>query len=179
MKRILSLLIILQLLYSCAPSITVRSDYDRQADFKKYKTYYLSTAPQEENPQYPMYDNELNRTRMQNAIEREMASRGYVVNENNPDLKVDFHVTIIDKTDVHSYHTNRYRYWDDYEVQSYQYTEGTLVVHLVDGKEERLVWQGSAASILRPQAKDPETRINQAVSQIFEEYPHKAKGRLN
>ena len=79
-----------------------------------------------------------------------MLAHGFRYQEDDPDILVDYHIVIKDKTTVDSYHQNDVRFWNSFEVEVYDYTEGTLVVHLVDGSNKKLIWQGSAASLLRP-----------------------------
>jgi len=72
MKRyIVILTLFVAWLPSCSPALKVTSDYDRTADFAKYKTYAL--APESQN--LPV--NELNKRRLLGEIEAQMAAKGF------------------------------------------------------------------------------------------------------
>lgn len=158
-------------LVACAPRIAVHSDYDNKVDFHGYRTFAFSDAQDPYDPAFPMYDNELNRQRVQEAIHRQMLARGFSYLEHDPDIMVDFHIVIKERTSLDTYHPDGGRFWRTFEVEVYDYTEGTMVVHLVDNLNKKLVWQGSAVSLLRPHATNPQERIDKATALIFETYP--------
>lgn len=160
----------------CSPKLYLSSDYDRQADFSQYTSY--AWAPEQEKPGkgYPMYDNQLNRQRIQAAIDWEMQQLGFELVHDNPGLLVDFHITIEDRsqTTTHDYYPFHYRYWPQYDITSYSVKRGSLVIHLVDKEKEQLVWQGLGSKIMQdvPPA-DMEKRINSAVHKIMSQYRKK------
>jgi hypothetical protein len=54
------------------------------------------------------------------------------------------------------------------------YTDGTVVICLVDAKTKRVVWQGQAADVLSLPVNDPTKatkRIDEAVAKILAKYP--------
>lgn len=83
------------LLISCATTSGVMTDYDREADFSKYFTYYWSDEFQMENSRdgqkEPLFYNTLNKKRLKQAIQKEMEARGYKLSSTNPDLLVNAH----------------------------------------------------------------------------------------
>jgi hypothetical protein len=59
------------------------------------------------------------------------------------------------------------------------YTDGTVVVSLVDAKTHREVWQGQAADVLSLPVVNPKVAtkdIDKAVAKIFAKYPPELKG---
>ena len=50
------------------------------------------------------------------------------------------------------------------------YTEGTLVIDIIDAKTDELVWRGSAVSPMSDETYDAK-EINKAVEKILEEFP--------
>ena len=160
---------------ACAPTIHVTSDYNKEADFSVFKSYAISKQLPPEDPLKPEYDNELNRSRLINAIHSEMTELGYTLDEQTPEILVDFHIIIKDKTAVTTVHDGPGRYWQGYEVEAFEYEEGSLIIHAVDTKTEKLLWQGTVMSTLRKEVENVEARINQAVSKIFKEYPSSSK----
>ena len=81
--KILFLILPVVLVTSCKPTLKVFSDYDKSANFSSYKTfslYYLVTSHTV---------SELNEERIWNYIRAEMTKKGYVENDQNPDLVVN------------------------------------------------------------------------------------------
>ena len=171
MKELRYILIFITL-SGCAPSLTINSDKDSEANFAEYKSYAWSDdIDKPKNYNDPQYHNALNRKRLKKAVNVEMNKIGLINNDNNPDLLVDYHIVIKNKSDyaINTFGGHRFRNPD--QVIVYNYDEGTLVIHLVDREKNELVWQGSASRVLGKQYKNVEYRINKVVSKIFEHYP--------
>jgi len=92
---ILLFAVILLNLVSCSP-VQVYSDYDRTADFTKYKSYaWLHRSDSIHNY---FYDNEIIERNVKNYVNDEMAKRGYTLDVKNPDLLMEYHITSKMKT---------------------------------------------------------------------------------
>jgi hypothetical protein len=165
---------------SCS-SLKVTYDYDKQADFAKYKTYAFS----EDTKNLKM--NQLNRDRILNAIETQMAAKGFTKSD-NPDALVDVHVRAEQKMDATATTTPTYGYGGPWrygygggfsttQINYNEYVEGTLFVNLVDKASEKIVWQGRATKTIDEDAsaEKREKNINTAVQQIFAKYPPSGK----
>ena len=161
----------LLMMAACSPRISITSDFDPNVDFNSYRTFALAPMEEPYDPAFPMFDNEMNRQRIEDAIKREMRARGFTVNEEQPHVLVDYHIVIKDRTSIDSYHPQGKGFWQPHEVEIYQYTEGTIVIHLVDQNSDQLIWQGVGASLLRSTASNSEDRINKAIALIYEAYP--------
>ncbi|KYG82478.1 DUF4136 domain-containing protein [Roseivirga echinicomitans] len=176
MKKLITTLSIVLLFSGCAEQLYLSSDFDRTADFSTYKTYALAKDQEKPGNTSPMFDNELNRKRIKEAIEKEMKSMGLAQSDWEPDLLIDFHITIDQQTDyiVHNNYPFRYRYWPSYDVASYTFKKGALVIHIVDTKKEQLVWQGVGSKRLDDvPPRDLEAKIQEAVKAIFSQYPNR------
>ena len=165
------LLLMSVLVSNCSPRVTITRDSDKQADFTKYKTFYWSPMEEDSHGQYPMYDNSLNRKRIKEAVSNELKKLGYVLNEDRPDLLMDFHIIVESKQDFTTHSEGRYRYWHDYQLGTYNYKVGTLIIHMVDPAIDQLIWQGTASAVLDERPTEVEQRINATVSKIFEKFP--------
>lgn len=175
---------VLLLVASCATGPRVRTDFDPEADFARYKTWAFYKPIAMEESGYSTYLSDA----IKPAISREMAAHGYVYDEKSPDLRVNFQGIIQDKTDVYSVPRTDFAYFYSYRARSYfavpywydetqvnRYREGTLTVDLVDAARNRLVWTGDA--IGRVTRKTPQDRIaeaDRAISEIFLRYPYRA-----
>ena len=168
--RLLQALILL-LITACAPRIMINTDRDPKADFTALSSYAMAPMEEPFNPAFPMFDNEMNRKRIEEAIHREMQLKGFREELNTPDVLVDYHIVIKDKTAVDAYHQEGKGFWSPKEYEVHYYTEGTLVIHLVKQGEGQLIWQGTAASLIRKESSKAQERINKAITMIFEAYP--------
>lgn len=167
--------LILLLLTGCATSSlpTVKTDYDKEADFSEYTTFNWSEEIEDQKDSHPILNNSLVRKRIKNAIRSEMEGRNYELAE-NADLLVNFHVVIEERTGYTTYPNFGYRYWGRDNVQPYNYKEGTLIIDLIDREENQLVWQGYTEGIVDTDPEKMEEKIRSAISLIFQEYGHRA-----
>lgn len=158
-------------------SLKVSYDYDKQADFTKYKTYAFT----EEALKLPVGD--LNRDRILKAIETELAAKG-MTKSDSPDALIDIHVKAEEKVDATAtttptyggYGYGRYGYGGGFsttQINYNEYIEGTLFVNMVDAAAQKIVWQGRATKTIDEDAtaEKREQNINTAVKQIFTKYP--------
>jgi Domain of unknown function (DUF4136) len=161
-------------------TIKTSYDYDKQADFTKYKTYSYS----DEALKMPIQ--ELNRNRVLEAIDAEMTARGYTKSD-NPDAIVDVDLKAEKKQEATATTTGGYGGYGRYRGYGYgggfsttqinvnEYVEGTLFISLVDKQTNKLFWQGRGTKVLDEDAT-PERRdanIKYAVGEIFKNYPAK------
>jgi len=162
---------------ACAPSVKVSADYDRSINFSAYKTFSM----------YEMKANnvnQLNQDRIEKYIRLEMSKRGYVENNNNPDLKVNA-VTVLKNRRGISANTSYYGFGGFYRpygvwgvpvaghtsVSTYDYKDGSLVIDVIDAKMNKMVWTGSAVAEIYSQPKNPEEAISTTVAKIMGGYP--------
>lgn len=172
------------LLAACASGPTVKSDYDRQADFSRYRTFGYMSPLGTDKAGYSTLLTE----RLKDATRGQMEMRGYVYDAANPDLLVNFNGKLQQKTEVsqapappmgpyYGYRSGFYGGWPGYGWNDtvYQYTEGTLNIDLVDPRRKQLVWEGVAVGEVRdPEAATSPQSIEKAVAQVFSQYPFRA-----
>jgi hypothetical protein len=180
MRKLLLLPVIL--IFAACSTVKVGFDYDKQADFSKYKTYTIS----EETMKMPL--NQLNRDRIISAVEAEMATKGFTKSE-NPDVILDIRIkgeevqTATATTSGPGYGYGGYYRWgygggfSTTTVNYDKYVEGTMFITLVDRATEKIVWQGTGTKTVdeNASAEKREENINYAVKQIFTNYPPTAK----
>ncbi|MGK7397046.1 MAG: DUF4136 domain-containing protein [Candidatus Cyclobacteriaceae bacterium M3_2C_046] len=171
------LIILTVFLFGCAPTPKgVVIDYDQDAVFSEYKTFYWSDEILQDKVEQPMFYNSLVKKRIKEAVASEMQGRGYEITEQDPDLLINAHMVIEEKTEYQSSPTYSYRYWGPDNIRVSNYKEGTLVIDLIDRDQKQLVWQGYYTGTFLD-AKEPEDKsraIRDAVSLIFQKYQHRA-----
>jgi hypothetical protein len=165
-------------LAGCASGPDVRGDYDKAADFGKYRSYGFVAQAGTDSGEFKSLATQL----LQNAASREMEARGYARAE-NPDLVINFKGKLEEKTDIEStpapYYGAGWGYRGWYgapyggtEVTTRRYNVGTLVVDIVDREKRQVVFQGGIEDVVTKQMmENREATINNAVAQIFATYP--------
>jgi hypothetical protein len=161
------------------PDITV--DFDRSADMASYRTYGF---PDEVGTDRAGYST-LVTGYFKDAVNREMQRRGYVYDEEDPDLLVNFFSNVREVTDVRAvprlslaYGYYGYRYglyggWPLYErgVDTVRYKVGTVNIDIVDGERMQLVWEGVAEGrITQDHMKNPRVAIDAVVAELFRRF---------
>ncbi|WP_368931444.1 DUF4136 domain-containing protein [Achromobacter xylosoxidans] len=172
------------ILAACASSPAIKSDYDHQADFSRYRTFGYMSPLGTDKAGYSTLLTE----RLKDATRGQMEMRGYVYNAANPDLLVNFNGKLQQKTQVteappppmgpyYGYRSGFYGGWPGYGWGDtvYQYTEGTLNIDLVDARRKQMVWEGVAVGeVQNPDTATSSQNIDKAVAGIFAKYPFRA-----
>ena len=178
-------------LASCS-SVKVIADYDKEANFKSYKTYaFYKTGIDKAEV------SDLDKKRILKAIDTEMSARGFVKSR-QPDVLVS--IFTIEREEVNVYNNNNFGFgwgafgWGGFGFNRFGFynpwlfgpgfgggfgpnvttrTEGSLYIDVIDAKNRELVWQGRGVGTLNniKNIERKEKRIRQFVSEIFEKYP--------
>jgi hypothetical protein len=117
---------------------------------------------------------------IRDAVKHEMDSRGYTHTASQPDLIVNFRV--FDKpAEIQSVDQLGSNYWAAGEINGYtnpqtvRLKEGSLMMHLVDRKTGKLVWQGYASGLMDGNVFTKEgNKIDEAVSMVFDQFKFRA-----
>lgn len=173
-------------LAGCESGPDVRADYDKAADFGKYRTYNFVAAQSAAGSDYKSLAQRI----LQNAATREMESRGYT-KADNADLLINFKGKLEEKTDIESTPAPMYGagwgyrgyYGAPYgaygyggtEVSTRRYNVGTLVMDMVDRTKQQVVFQGGVEDVVtKKMLEDREALLTGAVSTIFARFPFRA-----
>jgi hypothetical protein len=148
---------------NCSNQISVRSDYDRDVNLVIYKTYAWLPEKEIESKNNPLLYNELTDKRIRKAVELQFQAKGIPFDEENPDFHVHYHIIV----------ENR---WTRSQMYVYQYQEGTLIIDLMDAKNNNLIWRGWATEVLNNRNLQlTEKEIAEAVYEILKEFPPKRR----
>lgn len=156
----------------------VSFDYDKTADFTKYKTYSMKDGTKVGDP--------LIDKRIVDAIEATLKTKGLTRSDAKPDVMVVYHVAFDKKQDITTYSTGMgygaygYRWgggWGTTDVRVYDIVEGTLVIDMADTARNELVFRGIGVKEVDVQAKAEkrDKSITNAVTKILKDYPPKPK----
>jgi Domain of unknown function (DUF4136) len=202
-KPIQSLLIgcfigVLALTSGCATGPMVRSDFDKHIAFNEFRTYGFPASTETDRGGYTT----LVTTYFKDAIDREMAARGYTFTNTSPDLLVNFYSESKSKISTYArpmstfdvtvgyaplYRVRRghyaYPYYGWYvpwpmlepEYETYQTETGSIKLDVVDAHKLQSIWEVRAEQILTEEARNnPQSFIDSVVTAMFRKFPKPA-----
>ncbi len=169
-KTILPL--ILMVLFAGCTGIRVSTDFDRKADFTKYKTFNFSKEVDK------ISLNDLNRRRLKDAITKEMEAKGFQVST-TPDVLVNAFVkgkTHYTATANTTSFGGPFMYMrgmgsSNTYVDVDKSIDGTLFIDVIEVAEKKMVWEGVAEGLVNPRTNTREEKLNSVVQLIFKNFP--------
>ena len=151
-------------------------DFDKSADFAKFKTYALKDGTAVGDA---LIDN-----RIVAAIQAELGAKGLTQKDAEPDVVVVYHIAFDKQKDITAYNTSYGRYgyrwgggWGTTDVRVNEILVGTLIIDVADAAKKEVVWRGMGVKEVDPQAKAEkrDKNINGAVKKILRNFPPKQK----
>jgi hypothetical protein len=146
-------------------------DFDRSANFSRFRTYAWVRGT--------VLRDELNHTRIVNAVNAQLAGKGLtrVAASAHPDVLVAYHASFDRDLRITGFSSG----WGPYgfgvsrtgSARTEEILTGTLVVDMVDARTNTIVWRGVASKEVDIEA-DPRKRdrnINRAAERLFKNYP--------
>jgi hypothetical protein len=148
-------------------------DWDRQADFTKFKTYAWQKSP---HPATGLWDQ-----RVTDGVDKQLAAKGFTKVGSSPDLWVVYSNSISDQKQVvgTGYGMGPGFGWGwgwgrgirTVQYNTYITKEGTLVVELADANSHQLMWRGSATATISDNSDKNIKTLNSALTKLFKGYP--------
>ena len=187
MKRLTRLLVmgaLLAALGSCSTASYV-VDWDTQQDFSGYRSYaWFQLAPSPDKGEPPTRANAIVAGRIHRAVDQALAAKGFTKAEvGDADLMVTYALVLQPR--VVMYHTGwAYPYggwswgwgwrgwggWGGGWSTTRTYTDGTLVVDVLDGAKRQLVWRGVAdGAFTKPNPADD--KVAEVVARVLRDFP--------
>jgi uncharacterized protein DUF4136 len=166
----------------------VTTDYSPATSFSQYKSFALVMPPDTGAQQ-------LLDQRVRNAVQAQLSSKGLTLaDRENADLYVGY--GMIDKTHSQIYSYNDgwgwgggrwgWRYWRygaawpmTVQRRIETYTDGTVMVNLVDAKTKHVVWEGEVPDVVNIPVDNPikaTKEVDAAVTKLFLKYPPQTAG---
>jgi hypothetical protein len=183
MKRFLATVTALAgvLLLAGCSTVETKADWDTAVDFGQYKTFSIIPAKEVQNPMV--------RQRVESAIVATLGENGLTKAGEDADLLVGAYGSVSSQTQIDSYGYGGYGYgYGGAWAHGYwgggmgmttttvrEVPVGTLVIDLVDAKAKKLVWRGTASSVISGSSspEQMQQKINGAVDKMFYKYPPK------
>lgn len=153
---------------ACASSLRVRTDYDRQANFKQYRTFAIRQGNSSGNPVMDQ--------RIKQDIASALRAKGLdEVREENADLVVVPHTATRTQRTYDTFYDNTWRgwrwRWAEPTVVVNEFQVGTLVVDMFDNRAKTAVWHGYASGVIEDQPSENAEKADKAVQKLISEYP--------
>lgn len=179
------------LLAACS-TVQIDSEYDKGTDFGRLKTFrWVETPPVGVGD--PRVDDTVLQARVQLAVNRELEAKGLRrVEGADSDILVNYFVTVEEKMTGENVN-DKYGYspggsWTQGARQGWAwglgadaapsvpttyYEEGSVIIDLIDPATRRLIWRGSARTVVDLDSDDEvrRQRLNDAIQRIFTQYP--------
>jgi len=164
----------LMLTASLAIADYVRTDYDRSAEFDRYRTFMWIKEPECANPCANPLMNQL----IFNAVNAELQGRGLSLVASDADLAISVTTATSDNNKSEVFYAGLtggwgwYHYWapkpsitmiETFEV-------GTLVLNLFDTETQSVVWWATGT-----EAEKSVRHLNKTVRKMFENFPPRLK----
>ena len=165
------------MLAACAVPPNIKTDVNASTNFAAFRSYNFMQADGLMQGGYRSLAGE----RFRQAIAEQMAAKGYVLNEQQPDLLVNFQTVDTQKTDYVDMAApiGPGRRWGGpqygWNLSPITYTVSVVTIDLVDAKRKQAVWQGVSTTNVRSASQDEsEQGIRTVIGNIFAKYPFTA-----
>jgi uncharacterized protein DUF4136 len=168
----------------------VSTDYSPAVSFSQFHSFALVMPPDTAARQ-------LLDQRVRNAVQAQLDAKGLTLSDRrHADLFVGYGMVDKTHTEIYDYQGGwgwggawgwRYYRWGvawpmSGQRQVEMYTDGTVVVNMIDAKTKQVIWQGEVADVVSLPVKDPlraTRQIDDAVAKLFERYPPQSSGAKN
>ncbi len=173
MKRYYIFAFVLLALSGC--NVRVHSNFDRAQDFSQYKTFcWLNGC--EFTYSGPTYLNDsLLREKIKTSIVAELNEKGLTQDDSDPDLLIDFHITVENESSViyHRQDDDNYNFKPFAGEEIINYLKGTIVIDMVDKVQGKMVWRSEAIGYMDTHPDLSEKNIRKGISIALKNFPPK------
>jgi len=167
-------LVTLLLLFGCAATVDIISEYDEEVDFNYYETYVLCLEDfHVDNTKYPNLDNTFVRQLIGDEVDNHMAALGYRTSVFKPQLQAGFKISITEEENIvkNCELDNEFAYWRTCTINTVVYTKETLIVYVSDLEKNQVIWQASIPCELDKSKNALKKETKLLVEQLFLEFP--------
>jgi hypothetical protein len=172
---------------------TAHIEKDETVNFNRYKTY--SWVSEQEKPLKERNSNHLVDKQIKNAVAKQLERAGWVETKARPDVVLDYNILVENavreqNNPVYSRPFTRYYYnpytrrvvgfyypsqmmgYESYEIP---YKEGTITLHMIDSRTNKLVWQGWTSDAVNSNNLTSK-EVNSSIKAILKKFDPKAEG---
>ncbi len=182
MKSFLFVCFISCTLLACSSVKVLNTEQGDNVDFSKYKTFDFYQLNASGDTLSKGFEQRVNILR--NAISNELNKRGYLLNNNKPDMLVNIGIVVKEevqtrqtdfRTDAPRYIGQRNYSWKSETVELGRYREGTATIDLVDATQNKMIWKAAVESIIPEKSKSLEKAVTDGMKKLFAHFPVQPK----
>jgi Domain of unknown function (DUF4136) len=150
----------------------VKTDYDRNANFGKYKTYSWEQV-KTKNP--------LDADRIKNDVNAVLAAKGWTQVNSGGDVSIVAMEITQNQQTLNTFYDGFGGGWGwrgfggggfgEATTSTETYKVGTLVVDLFDAKTKKLLWRGTSSDTLSNNSNKNIKNLDKGVEKMFKEFP--------
>ena len=152
----------------------VKTDFDRDSDFGKYKTYSWEKV----QTQDPLWVD-----RIKEAVNSALAAKGWARVDSGGDVALIAVESTQDQQTLNTFYDGFGGGWrwrgfggfGDSTTTVDTYKVGTLVIDLFDASTKKLIWRGSASDTLSDKSDKNIKTLDKAVQKMFDRFPPSPK----
>ncbi len=180
MKYLIILLVLI--LFSCQTQFKIGAESAPDIDVRKYKSFAKERTLFVVRSN-PILTSELTRQRIESAINKELTSKFYQNDTQNPELVYSFQTHTQNKQETTTTNTSPtmgWGYWGMYnntfsrpQTTTRNYEEATLIIDFKDKKTGKVVWQGWVIGEFKYTKADFNNQIAEAVKEALSRFPVK------
>ncbi|HEX8333250.1 MAG TPA: DUF4136 domain-containing protein [Segetibacter sp.] len=173
------LLLFFALAESCTSARIVSAENADNMNISRYKTYNFYAEDDTLSKQLAWG---LGAAKL--AIADEMKKRGFQQGGSDADLLINIGMVVREQVetrqtnfqqDAPRYLGQRRYSWKSEEVETGRYNQGTISVHLVDGKENKMIWKGVVESVVPRRKEKVQQAIREGIQKLFTRLPSTGK----
>ena len=157
----------LMLATAAAYGMSVKTDYDRNYDFGRLKTFAFK------DQRRPAAD-PLVADRIRDALRSQLEARGFRYQpDGQPDFLVAFYARAKEKVEVEDVgygFPHRWRWGFGPTIWTRNYVEGSMIVDFIDPQTNQLIWRGIATDTLHTGPKKSEEQINKGADELVKRF---------
>lgn len=168
------------LLGACASTPTATTDHDPGFNFGAVQSIAILPINRQVTPVTALSDMQANR--IVNNLSDELQRRGYSVTQDPQaaDLLLTWHLVTQERTDIRTYNTMSAHYsrcWHcgpstSTNVRVRQYTQGTMIVDLLDPARDLSVWRSIIEQRLRDKSEEQAAENRRVLAEaLFADFP--------
>ncbi len=169
---------------ACGPGVRVQTIVSPDAGLTNRRTFRILSPPQPRRPGPPsqldpMRVNSITNRVLRDALVRGFEKAGYVRADSGPDFEVAYYASTRERLDVTYWNYGypwrpRYRpgwgrYWTTLTVT--QYTEGTVLVDVIDPATKDLLWRGRGTAVVSEDVERYADDLRTTVAAILDRFP--------
>ena len=165
-------------LTACSSSKVLNTEKGDNVNFAAYKTFDFYRVEASGDTISKNFNDRVGK--LQDAIALKMQRLGYLLSKTNPDLLINIGIVVEEQTQTRQtdFRTDAPRYigqrrysWKSEQVEVGSYREGTVTVHLIDSKQNKMIWKGAVQDILPKKESHLDATIKKGVDKLLADYP--------